>query len=212
MSKKYYFFDMDGTIIDSMTIAWDRVILKYLHDRNIKYPEDMISNIVTKGFMGIANYYVNELGVKENPQNLYDFFMDELQGIYDNEFEVKKGVIEALHRLKESGASLNMLSGGPHRFMDSCFKRLGIFDLFDNVWSIEDFNLSKSDVEIYLNACKRVGASVKDCTMVDDSLKAIQAAKKAGFNTVGVYEVIADKYWQEMKDTADRTIVDFAEL
>ena len=212
MSKKAYFFDMDGTIIDSMTIAWDRVILKYLHDRNIKYPEDMISNIVTKGFMGIANYYVDELGVKEKPKDLYDFFMDGLQGIYNEELEAKKGVIEALKKLKQTGVSLNMLSGGPHRFMDPCFKRLGIFDLFDNVWSIEDFNLSKSDVEIYLSASKRIGAKAEDCTMVDDSLKAIETAKKAGFNTIGVYEVIADKYWEEMKKVADRTIKDFTEL
>ena len=59
---------MDGTLIDSMQLAWDKVILKYLHDRNIPYPKDMIINIVTKGFMGIANYYIDQLGVKATPQ------------------------------------------------------------------------------------------------------------------------------------------------
>ena len=60
--KKTYFFDMDGTLIDSIQLTWDKVILKYLHDRNIPYPKDMIINIVSIGFMGIANYYIDEAG------------------------------------------------------------------------------------------------------------------------------------------------------
>ena len=55
MKKKIYFFDMDGTLVDSMQWGWEKVILKYLDDRNIKYPDTIVTDLVTKGFMGIAN-------------------------------------------------------------------------------------------------------------------------------------------------------------
>ena len=80
---------MDGTLIDSMQPAWNKVILKYLQDRGIAYPEDIIVNIVTKGFMGIAKYYVERLGVNATPQALYDYFMETLEPMYQNEFPAK---------------------------------------------------------------------------------------------------------------------------
>ena len=38
-----------------------------------------------------------------------------------------------------------------------CLKRLSLYDLFDNVWSCEDFGTTKSDPEIYRMAAERIG-------------------------------------------------------
>ena len=143
MSREVYFFDMDGTLIDSMQSAWDKVILKYLHDRGISYPENMIIDIVTKGFMGIAKYYVEQLGVEATAQELYDYFMETLEPMYQNEFPSKVGAIEAIQRLKGKGCAVNVISGSPLRFVIPCLKRLELYELFDNVFSLEDFKLTK---------------------------------------------------------------------
>ena len=36
--KKKYIFDLDGTLIDSMTIACKYILLKFLDERGIDYP------------------------------------------------------------------------------------------------------------------------------------------------------------------------------
>ena len=40
-----------------------------------------------------------------------------------------------LKSLKEKGADLNVLTASPHSMLDVCLKRLGIYDIFTNVWS-----------------------------------------------------------------------------
>ena len=212
MDKKAYFFDMDGTLVDSMPRAWSDVIFKYLDDRGVSYSKDIIAEIVTKGFMAIANYYVEVLGVKDEPQIIYDYFMDGLKPLYVSEFDLKKGAPELIKKLKSEGHSVNVISGSPHRFVDPCLKRHNVFDLFDNVWSVEDFNLSKSDKKLYQELSKKVGVKPSNCVLIDDSIGAIKTAKSTGFYTIGIFEAIVEKYWNEVKSTADETILDFTEL
>ena len=212
MEIKAYFFDMDGTLVDSMPRAWSDVIFKYLDDRGVSYSKDIIAEIVTKGFMAIANYYVEVLGVKEDPQIIYDYFMDGLKPLYVSEFDLKKGAPELIKKLKSEGHSVNVISGSPHRFVDPCLKRHNVFDLFDNVWSVEDFNLSKSDEKLYQELSKKVGVKPCNCVLIDDSIGAIKTAKSTGFYTIGIFEAIVEKYWNEVKSTADETILDFTEL
>ena len=210
--KKVYFFDMDGTLIDSMQPAWDKVILKYLNDRGIAYPEDIIIDIVTKGVMGIAKYYVEELGVETTPQALYDYFMEALEPMYQNEFPAKVGAIEVIQRLKEKGCVVNVISGSPLRFVIPCFKRLGLYELFDNICSLEDFKFTKSDRELFIKLADKMQAKPEDCVAIDDSINAIKTAKSVGFQTVGIYEPMVKNSWNEMCAVADKTIISFTEL
>lgn len=212
MDKKAYFFDMDGTLVDSMPRAWQEVILKYLDDRGVSYPKEMISEVVTKGFMAIANYYVDNLGIKERPQIIYDYFMEGLEPLYANEFELKNGAIKLIKKLKSEGHTVNVISGSPHRFVDPCLKRHNVFNLFDNVWSVEDFNLAKSNEKLYQELSKKVGKKPENCVLIDDSIGAIKTAKNFGFYTIGIFETVVENYWGEVKATADKTILDFTEL
>ncbi len=63
--------------------------------------------------------------------------------------------------LKAQGYSLNVLTASPHRMLDACLKRNGIYNLFDNVWSCDDFSTTKSDVQIYHMAAERLHTTVE---------------------------------------------------
>ena len=212
MSSKVYFFDVDGTLIDSMQYGWDNVILKYLRDRNIEYPDNIIAETVTKGFMGISNYFVERLGVEKKPQELYDYFMETLEPLYQNEYPAKPYAKEFVEKLKSEGCAVNVISGSPLRFVVPCLKRLGLYGLFDNVFSLEEFGYTKSDKELFLKLAERFGAAPTDCTVVDDSINAVKTAKGAGFNTVGVYDIVGEKDWDEMRAVADKSARNFGEL
>lgn len=212
MAKKVCFFDMDGTLINSMQLAWDKVILRFLDERGISYPDDIITNLVTRGFHGIAKYYVEHYGVDMTPEALYDWFMVELEPMYQNEFPLKDGAKEYILSLKAQGYEVNVISGSPLRFVVPCFKRLEIYDLFDNVLSLEEFGLTKSDKELYTKLAERVNANPSDCVVIDDSVNAIKTAKSAGLKTIGIYEQAVKNTWEEMKTVADKTIITFKEL
>ena len=212
MKKKTYFFDMDGTLVDSMMRGWNDVILKYLNDREIKYQESIIVDLVTLGFMGISKFFVENLGVDKTPEELYDYFMVALEPLYQNEYPAKEGAVEAIQKLKAEGVSVNVISGSPMRFVIPCLKRLGLYELLDNVFSLEEFNLTKSDKELFLKLAQKMGAAPEECVVVDDSVNALKTAKSAGLQTVGIYEEAVKNSWADVCAVADRSILNFTEL
>ena len=96
--------------------------------------------------------------------------------------------------------------------LDPCLERLQIFDLFDNVWSCEDFGTTKSDPEIYRMAAQRMGVLVTEVIFLDDNFNADRVAKSAGMTVYGVFDASSAEYEPEMREIADRYILDFSEL
>jgi len=107
---------------------------------------------------------------------------------------------------------LNVLTASPRLITELCLKRHGVFELFDNVWSIEDFGMTKADPRIYLQVAEKLGTIPEDCVMVDDNVNVLKTAKKMGMQTVGVYEEMTKDAWVEMQRTADIAVYDFSNI
>ena len=131
---------------------------------------------------------------------------------YTYTIPAKENVVEVLKTLKSRGCSLNVLTASPHESLDPCLKRLGVFDLFDNVWSCDDFSTTKSDPNIYKMAAEKIGVKVEDVIFLDDNYNADKTAKSAGMIVYGVYDKSSEEYIEEIKAITDKYIVDFKEL
>jgi len=208
---KTYLFDFDGTLVDSMP-SYANMMKRILDENNISYGEDLIKIITPLGFMGTAKYFMEELGVKMTIEELAQKMGE--GAIYDYTYNIpaKNNVEKVLKELKQKGASLNVLTASPHITLDPCLKRLGLYDLFDNVWSCDDFNTTKADPDIYVKAASRMGVSVDKVLFLDDNLNADKTAKKAGMKVCGVYDDSSKEYEEEMKQICDYYIYDFIEL
>ena len=135
-----------------------------------------------------------------------------MQDAYINTIEAKSNVKETLLSLLKRGHSLNILTASPHAVLDPCLKRLGIFDLFDNVWSCTDFGTTKADPEIYRAAARLMGKEPEDVIFLDDNVFSDATAKKAGCEVIGVYDESSSDYVDEMRRVCDSYIFDFSEL
>ena len=170
-----YIFDFDGTLVDSMPY-WAQKVLGILDDCGVSYPADVIKIVTPLGDRGTAEYMRDALGV---PLSLEEIFrqMDEFALVkYRDVIEIKEGVREYLARLRAAGCTLHVLTASPHKMVDPCLARLGIFDWFDNVWSTDDFGMVKSDTAIYRAAVEKIGVDVCDAVFFDDNLLAVQTA------------------------------------
>ena len=131
---------------------------------------------------------------------------------YIHTIPAKKNVLKVLKALKARGASLNVLTASPHITLDACLKRLGLWELFDNVWSCDDFNTTKADPGIYHSVAKRLNTSVNDVLFLDDNLNADLTAKAAGMQVCGVYDESSKDCVEQIKAATDFYIYDFKEL
>lgn len=211
MMYKAYLFDFDGTLVDSMP-CWSAKMINILEKNRIAYPEDIIRQITPLGDLGTARYFQEVLGVQLSIEEMIEQMDAYALPKYRDEIGLKESVAEYLHQLKAENYSLNVLTASPHKMLDVCLKRVGIYDLFDNVWSCDDFGTTKSDPQIYREAAHKIGVDVNDIVFFDDNINAVKTAAKAGLATVGVYDKTGEDFIDQLKEAADRYICSFAEL
>ena len=208
---KTYLFDFDGTLVDSMP-TYKSVMLRVLDENGISYPADIMKTITPLGYAGTAKYYIENLGMQRTQDEiistLHSYAVDE----YTYNVPAKAHVIEVLKQLKARGDDLNVLTASPHAMLDPCLKRLGIYDLFTNVWSCDDFSTTKADPDIYRKAAGKIGEKVENILFLDDNFNADKVAKSAGMKVCGVYDDTSAEYVDEIKSVSDFYIFDFSEL
>lgn len=210
-SRRIYLFDFDGTLVDSMP-TFISAMLRILDENGICYGSDIVKTITPLGLMGTADYYINVLGVKLGKEQLIQKMGAYMLDAYAHTIPAKSHVEAALRALKSRGESLNVLTASPHASLDVCLQRLGLWELFDNIWSCDDFATTKADPHIYEMAAQRLGTTVENVLFLDDNLDADTTAKKAGMQVCGVYDESSRDYIQQIKDVADFYIYDFSEL
>lgn len=191
--------------------AYTSAMLRILDENGVSYSDDIVKKITPLGVNGTAEYFI-QLGLKLSTEEIVDRMKHNLSYEYFYNISAKKNVISVLKQLKASGVGINVLTASPHLTLDACLKRLEIFDLFDNVWSCDDFNTTKADPEIYKMAADRIGERVENILFVDDNLNADLTAKKAGMTVCGIYDASSDVYSDEIKKATDFYIYDFEEL
>ena len=207
---KTYLFDFDGTLVDSMP-TFISVMLKVLDENGISYAEDIVKVITPLGYKGTAEYY-QSLGVSLSVSEIMNRMTAYAEIEYRERILAKSHVIETLRVLKERGDSLNILTASPHNMLDPCLKRLGIYSLFNHIWSCDDFRKTKADVEIYQEAASCIGAKTQDVVFLDDNVNALKTAKKSGMVVYGVYDASSEDSRTQIEELSDRYIIDFSEL
>jgi HAD superfamily hydrolase (TIGR01509 family) len=206
----YYLFDFDGTLVDSMP-TFVSVMTRILDENGIPHGDDLIKIITPLGYAGTANYYIT-LGLKMEKEDIIALAGRYAYDDYANRIEAKATVIDTLTILKARGDLLNVLTASPHAVLDPCLKRIGIYALFDNVWSCDDFATSKSDPAIYEMAARRMGVAVDRVLFLDDNYNADKTAAAAGMKVCGVYDDSSADYIDDIKAVTDFYIHRFGEL
>lgn len=211
MKFKSYLFDFDGTLVDSMP-SYIYAMRRVLDEGNISYGDDLVKTITPLGYGGTAKYYVEKLGLNLPEDEIVERMKKYAYHEYAHNIEAKAGVIEALKSLKQKGADLHILTASPHAVLDVCLGRLGISDLFTNIWSCDDFETTKANPEIYKMAAERIGRGVGEVLFLDDNYNAVKTAAKAGMPVCGVYDASSEEYTDEIRGVSNYYVRDLREI
>ena len=211
MKYSTYMFDFDGTLVDSMP-TYAALMLRILDESGTRYDDDIIKIITPLGYRGAAKYFIEHLGISLTEQEILSRIDRYAYEAYAYRIPAKPHVKETLETLRQGGADLHVLTASPHKVLDVCLRRLGLFDLFDNVWSCEDFGMTKSDPAIYRAAAERIGRPIGDILFLDDNYNADKTAAEAGMKVCGVYDPSSAAFAEDIKRAAHHYITDFSEL
>ena len=209
--KPIYIFDLDGTLVDSMPY-FSKGILKIADDAGLTYGEELLKILTPLGYTKSAEYYVHELGVQDSVDNIVSRIEQNLVYEYTNNIVTKPGVKAYLQTLHQNGARLFVLTASPHLVTDVCLQKNGIFDLFEAVWSVEDFALTKSDTRLFFKVAETLKCTPEEIHYFDDSLIALGNAKRSGYRTYAVYDAQSPEEVVRMKNEYDVYVESFESL
>ncbi len=208
---KNLIFDFDGTLVDSMG-QWAGKMLNILNVYGVDYPDDIVKTITPLGDKGTADYFIRTFGIQRTPAELIAMMDAYALPEYTDHIPAKKTVLETLRELKARGYRMHVLTASPHKMLDVCLKRTGLYDLFDNVWSCDDFGTTKGDVNIYHEVASRLQDTVENCVFLDDNINALAVAKQAGMTVIGVYDESAEDAQEEISELSAAHIHEMKEL
>lgn len=205
-----YTFDFDGTLVDS-TWCFKTEMLNMLEKYNISYDDDIIAVTNHMSIEMLADYFV-ELGINRTKEQIIDELVEPLTVAYRDEVKIKPYVKECLEYMHSLGLHLNVLTANTHSLLDDCLKRMGIFNLFDNLWTTSDLGLNKDNPLLFNTVAEKIGTDISQIVHVDDSLTVSKTAKSVGMNVIGVYDMSDGGNREEFETVSDIYITDFKEL
>lgn len=205
-----FFFDMDGTLIDSNRI-WKDVDREFLARRGLPYTRAYY-NGVAHTIMPKAAVFTKEFcHLSESTDQIIAEWMELAGQLYDR-VPIKPGVRAYLRQCRAEGRRMAMVTSSVPSHCHAALAHLELEKYFERIVFAHDLGLEKQDPAIWRHAAELCAVRPEDCTVFDDSMAACWGARAARMRVVGVYDGYFAADEPEMRGFCDVYIRSFEEL
>lgn len=190
--KKAVIWDLDGTLIDSVSHHWEswRVAME------------------NEGFHFTHEQFVEDFG-RRNDEILRHRLRPDLSDeetrrialvkeelyrelVRTKGIELLPGVESWLQTLRTKGWLQALGTSAPRGNVVAIFDALGIHPFFDAISSSEDVQRGKPYPDVFLAAAHKLAVEPANCVVIEDAPAGIEAGQRAGMKTIGVLTTHAD--------------------
>ena len=180
-------FDCDGTLVDSMPLhmeAWKAAFGKY----NSYYNEEFLFSLKGMKETEIIDLYNTKFNTELNPEIMvaakHKYFIENINSVKP----IGKIVDIAVNYFEK--LPLAVVSGSVDQIVKLELMTLGIIDLFKVILTADDPYKPKPSPDIFLAAASALNLTPKYCLVFEDGDAGLDAAQKAGMETIDIREYI----------------------
>jgi len=180
---KAVIFDMDGVIIDSISIS-DKLLAQtakrygvHLTDRQLHD----LHGISGKGFWEYMKKTYNLAKSVEYYVKQYD--VEEEIRLY-KDLKPIPGITELIDDLKKHNMLLALATSASKYRMNKVLELFHMQNTFDALINADDVTHAKPDPEIFLTAAEKLDVKPEDCIVIEDAVNGFIAATNAGMKCV----------------------------
>lgn len=200
-------FDLDGTLLDSMSI-WDTIGGDYLRSLGIEPREDLAEIFKTFTLEQSAEYYRAHYGVTLSVAEIVNGVNGMVEDFYRNTAPLKRGVRELLEGLSRNGVKMCVATVTDGYLVEAALERLEVREYFSEIFTTAEVGCDKTIPQIYRIALAHLGTGKSETVVFEDACHALMTAKNDGFLTAAVYDRHEEKQ-AEMRVAADYYITDY---
>ena len=204
-------FDLDGTLVDSMS-AWNEACNDFLARRGLIAYDGLLTEFAQTGLEASAIRFINHYHLTESIEDIVAEFVAFAEEKYASEIYLKPGAYELLDALKNKGIKLAITTASRRRPLESSLRNNNAIDFFDALVSVDEVTpLGKTTPEGYLITADMIGIDPSECVVFEDVLGPATQAHKGGFHVIGVYDESPAQDHVALAEEADVFIDCFAE-
>lgn len=208
---KGYIFDLDGTLLDSMT-QWMEIYESLFTEHNKTMPKGYLHEVNHLSMADASEYTAKNTNVGLTAPEILKFWQDKASEKYANEVPLKPYAYELLTILKQKGKKLGIATASQKQVITPCLVRHHIYELFDSMTSVDEVERGKNFPDIYLKECANLGLNPNECAVVEDSYVGALSAKNGGCLSIGVYDIQSKAQNATLRQNCNLYINDLDEL
>lgn len=182
-------FDNDGLLLDTESV-WTRAEQDLFARRGIEFtPADKRELVGTSAAIA-SSVLERRLGEPGRAGELIEELNALVVAELEHGVEAMLGARDLLHRLRERGTPIGLVSNSPLIFVERSLQIVGFEDLFDVVISAHEVAAPKPAPDPYLEACRQLGVEPGPAIVaLEDSPTGVAAARAAGLTVIGIPSV-----------------------
>lgn len=204
-------FDMDGTLIDSLSV-WADSDREFLNGLGYEYSPEHSLAMKSMHFDSACEYLVQTFSLPFPAEEAGRRILEIVEKRYLYEMSLKDGAEDFIKAAHNAGIKMCIATSNKKSLAEGAVKNLGIAGYMEFVLTSDEVGCGKESPEIFLRAAEALGASPAETAVFEDSLHAVKSAKAAGFFVVGVHEALCGGEFAEIEKTADRAVRSFREI
>lgn len=208
---KAVLFDLDGTLVDSMSI-WKDIDIEFLGNYGIALPNDLQNSIEGMSFTETAQYFKDRFELQESVDEIKAIWNRMAYEHYTTCVELKAGALEFLCYLKEKKIKTGISTSNSMELVQGVLKAKKIEHLFDEVMTACQVNAGKPSPDIYLETARKLQVRPEECLVFEDIPMGILAGKSANMRVCTIYDDFSKNQETKKRSLADYYINTFQEV
>ena len=184
--NKAFIFDVDGTLVDSVTIhakTWQEAFREFGHEIAL----DELRGQIGKGSDELMPVFISKEEIEERGEAISDRRAEILKDNYLSKIEPFPQVRELFQRLRDDGFKIVLASSAESEQLQTYKRKADIEDLSESETSSDDVEKAKPHGDIFQAALDKLdGITPADAIVVGDTPYDAEAARKVGLRTIGL--------------------------